>query len=260
MQLTPRLETIFREIAPGETAADIGTDHGYIPIFLKQKEISEKVILTDISSASLEKAVKNAERAGISDGLIFRTGDGLGPVGPSEVDDIIIAGVGGELMVSMLAEDLPKSRTFKKYVFQPRSKAGTLRRFLAENGFFIAREQLAEERGRICQVITALPERYDGRDPEKAERIRKEYAGDSEIFGRYPEAGAGDIEWEAPVTLLHTREGLAEEFFLARLEKEKTKLAGIAGKKEYDGKIMSEAAGNTAYLRRLLAGTGADGE
>lgn len=260
MQLTPRLETIAREIASGETAADIGTDHGYIPIFLRQKEISEKVILTDISNASLDKAVKNAERAGISEGLDFRTGDGLGPLRPSEVDDVIIAGVGGELITSMLSDDIRKSMTFKKFVFQPRSKAGTLRRFLAENGFDIVRERLAEERGRICQVITALPSKYDGEDPEKAEQIRKEYAADSEIFGRYPEAGAGDIEWEAPVTLLSTREGLAEKFFLARLEKEKTRLAGIAVKKEYDGEIMSEAAGNTAYLRELLAEAGADGE
>lgn len=255
MQLAPRLEAICREIAPGGTAADIGTDHGYIPIFLKQKNICRNVILTDISSASLDKAKRNAAAAGVTEGLVFRVGSGLQVLQPSEADDIIIAGMGGELMVSMLADDLHKSRTFSKFIFQPRTKTGVLRRFLAENGFLIVREKLAEENGRICQIITAVPRQYEGENAARAEIAADAYAGDAEIFGIYPEDGAAEIEWEIPHTLIRTREGLARRLILSRIKKEKTKLAGIASKREYDGQIMSEAAGNVAYLEKLLAET-----
>ena len=150
MKLSDRLELIADCIKAGETMADIGTDHGFLPLYLLKKGISPKVIMTDISPYSLDKARKNFED---EKGTVlpssfhpeFRVGDGLKVLEPAEVDAVVMAGIGGKLMIEILEEDAAKSHSFGKFILQPRKHPGELRHYLYHNGFMIEEERLVRE-------------------------------------------------------------------------------------------------------------------
>ena len=136
--------------------ADIGTDHGFLPLYLWEKGISPKVIMCDISEPSLAKAKGAAGSYQFGSELSFRAGDGLRVLDSGEVDDIVIAGMGGLLIVDILSDDMNKTMSFKKYIFQPRNNSGRLRYWLVSHGFDITRNQLVREGKFICEVITAI--------------------------------------------------------------------------------------------------------
>lgn len=159
------------EVQSGDRVADIGTDHGLLPIFLCENRIASHVILCDINSGPLEKARENIARFG-ADLSDLRQGDGLSCISPGEADTIIIAGMGGILIAGILCAGSDTARSAKRLVLQPRSKPEILRRFLRENGYFIIRESLVLERGDICQIITAVPQnnannKNVSREPDK---------------------------------------------------------------------------------------------
>ncbi len=161
MRMSDRLLSITEEIREGETVADIGTDHGLLPAFLLKEGISPRVILTDISPLSLEKAGKELERNGLLSGERFslRCGHGLSVLEPDEADAVVIAGMGGMLIASLMGEDPGKSRTFGKFILQPRRHTGRLRCFLWENHWLIKKEKFAREGKFIWPVIVAKPDR-----------------------------------------------------------------------------------------------------
>ncbi len=161
-KLNDRLQMIADNIKLGETMADIGTDHGFLPLYLLERGISPHVIMTDISSQSLQKAVDGAEILNVNmpetiKRCEFRTGDGLTVIQAHEVDNVVIAGMGGLLMTEILEKDISKTLSFKRLILQPRSHSGQLRKWLASNGFEIVREQLVREGKFICEIITAKP-------------------------------------------------------------------------------------------------------
>ena len=157
-RLSKRIYKITEKIAPGESVADIGTDHGYVPMILMQKGISPRAIMSDISSGSLAKAVETFEQAGLdAQPEDFRVGDGLDTINAAEVDAIIIGGLGGFTIIDILQNDITKSKSFSKLVLQPRKHSGNLRYFLYTNGWDITDEDLAKEGKFVCEVLTAVP-------------------------------------------------------------------------------------------------------
>ncbi len=218
--------TLLASLARGRSAADIGTDHGFVPVFLLREGLADRVILTDINRGPLEKARKNIEDLGLSEELTdLRLGPGLTVLEKGEADTVIIAGMGGELIASILADDLEKSRSFGFYVLQPRSREHVLRQWLDENGFAVTEERLVKERGRICQVICASPK------------------GEGEVF-RDP------LDYVYPPLLCASDEPIAKEYF----EKEKKRLRRLL--KELEGSKDEEASklkaeGFKALLEKL---------
>lgn len=155
VKLTDRLQLMADCIKKGETMADIGTDHGFLPLYLYEQGICEKVILADVSIGSLNKAKENSRLlCQVGD---FRLGDGLKPIDYNEVDVIVIAGMGGRLMTSILGYDINKSRSFKRFILQPRSGQGELRFWLEKNEFDIRNEFLVREGKFICEVLEVTP-------------------------------------------------------------------------------------------------------
>ena len=159
MDLGERLKTIAFEIKKGETMADIGSDHGFLPVYLLEKGISPKVVITDISPGSLDKARQTCMDHGIESvyKADLRLGDGLKVLGTGEVDVVVIAGMGGILMSEIIGFDLDKSRSYARFVLQPRTKAGLLRSRLERFGFDISRFRIVRERGRLCEIMTVTP-------------------------------------------------------------------------------------------------------
>ena len=97
MELSKRLEVIASHVDKCESIADIGTDHGYIPIDLVKRGICERAVASDINKGPMEKARINVGFEGLSDKIKVYLGAGLKPLKVSEVDGIIIAGMGGNL-------------------------------------------------------------------------------------------------------------------------------------------------------------------
>ena len=156
--ITPRLEMILRHIN-GESCADIGTDHAYIPIELAKKGL--RVIASDIMPGPLAIAAENVKK---NDAKVeLRLGGGLSPIEKGEVDTIIIAGMGGEMIEKILSVDADKTEGVT-FVLQPMNRQAELRKYLLKNGFYIIEEDLAVEGFKVYNLIVAT------RDASKSEQ------------------------------------------------------------------------------------------
>ena len=150
-----RLKAIVGMIRKGVTVCDVGTDHAYIPIELILTGVSDKCIITDISAPSLSKGVSNAQKNGCADKISAYCTNGTLNVPIEGKTDFIIAGMGGELISEILAQDVRLHNSEHRFTLQPMSKAEELRLYLAKNGFEIQREIKVESIGRIYPVINA---------------------------------------------------------------------------------------------------------
>ena len=145
-------------VLPGETAADIGTDHGFVPIHLLAENICPFVIMTDINEGPLVKAEGNLDYVGIDERFYnLRHGNGLEVLKPYEAASVIIAGMGGENIIEILEADIPKTKSYRRLILHPRKRAWMLRRWLYENGFASEAEKLVDEAGKYCEIIVARP-------------------------------------------------------------------------------------------------------
>ena len=148
-----RMAALCEAVRAGVTVCDVGTDHAYVPVELILSGKAPRCVITDISAPSLEKGVKNAKMARCGDKIsAYCTSGTLGV--PLESDtDIVIAGMGGELIAEIIAQDERLKREDLRFVLQPMSKAEALRAYLAENGFLITDEVRVDVSGRIYTVI-----------------------------------------------------------------------------------------------------------
>lgn len=137
--------------------ADIGTDHGFLPMALWESGKCRQVILSDVNSGPLEKAKENMEKAGIPMEMAMRMGDGLDTIQQGEVTTVVIAGMGGVLMTEILGADMEKTRSFRKIILQPRNGQDKLRHWLAVHDFSIEKERLVTEKGKICEILLVVP-------------------------------------------------------------------------------------------------------
>lgn len=152
-RLGKRLLLIAENIPAGSRVADVGTDHAVLPIHLVKTGITDRVIASDIAKKPLEKAAENVKRAGLSGVIELRLSDGLKGVSPDEVDTVVIAGMGGELIADIL-EAAPWLRN-KQYrlILQPMTKAEKLRRYLREQQYEFLGEQAVYDAGRYFTVM-----------------------------------------------------------------------------------------------------------
>ena len=106
VKLSARLAAVAALVEPGSRVADVGTDHGYIPIYLVQTGIADRAIAMDVRSGPLERARAHVDRLppGCRERIETRLSDGLKALSPGEADTVVIAGMGGELMIRILDE------------------------------------------------------------------------------------------------------------------------------------------------------------
>lgn len=156
MKLSCRLETIASFVRNGSKIADVGTDHGYIPIYLVQKDIASFALAMDVRTGPLERAKSHIEEYGLEDRISLRISDGLTKLLPDEADTVIIAGMGGGLMIHIIEEGRHVWDTVEHWVLSPQSDIGDVRRFLARNGFLIEREAMVKEDDKYYTVIEAV--------------------------------------------------------------------------------------------------------
>ncbi|KXZ39744.1 tRNA (adenine22-N1)-methyltransferase [Alkalithermobacter thermoalcaliphilus JW-YL-7 = DSM 7308] len=159
MKLSARLRKICQLITPGFEIADIGTDHGYIPIYLVKNNIVPFAIASDVNKGPLENARKEVLRNNLENKIDLRLGSGLSVVKKGEVKEAIIAGMGGTLISDILNDSFDISISLEKLILQPMQNSSYLRKYLIENKFEVMDEVLVKEQSKIYEIIVA---RYGG--------------------------------------------------------------------------------------------------
>lgn len=152
LDLSIRLKTIATLVPNGARVCDIGTDHGYLSIYLKQSGIADLVIASDIRPDPLASAKRNIEKINVT-GIELRLGNGLQTVREAEVDTVIIAGMGGEVISGILNNcDWIKQKEYT-LILQPTTSAEVLRKFLYETGFETEEEIPLFENGKLYAIM-----------------------------------------------------------------------------------------------------------
>lgn len=153
MKLSARLEKIVGLVDKGVRLADIGTDHAYIPIELLKSGKIDFAILSDINKGPLENARKEIRRQGLADKTDLRLGSGLEVLENGEVDQVIIAGMGGILIADLIEKKLGLCKSLDKMILQPMQAQEDLRSYLNKRGFSIIDEYLVGEDFRIYEIM-----------------------------------------------------------------------------------------------------------
>ena len=157
IKLSKRLRAIANYVAVGAKVADIGTDHGYIPVWLAQNKIAQSLAAADINIGPLEHAKETAHKYGVSEQIRFALCSGLEFEGSSAYDTIIIAGMGGELIASILEAAPWTSQKDTTLILQPNSFIPYLTRWLVEHGFQITDASLVKDAGKLYQILVVKP-------------------------------------------------------------------------------------------------------
>lgn len=153
--LSKRLNAIAELVPFSQNLVDVGTDHGFIPVYLIKNGLIEHAIATDISPGSLKKAQNIIEREGLGDKIETRLGSGLSVVKAGEADAVIIAGMGGMLIKDILEDGKDVAEQITTFILQPMVAQHILRKWLLENGYAIVDEILVKEEDRFYEIIVA---------------------------------------------------------------------------------------------------------
>ncbi|MCI5997516.1 MAG: class I SAM-dependent methyltransferase [Peptoniphilaceae bacterium] len=148
-----RLKKICDLVDNNSVVADIGTDHGIIPVYLSKEKVSKKIIATDISKNSLEKLNKKLLFDKTLNNIETRVSDGLDSFKEFEIDTIIISGMGGVLIRDILLSNLNIAKSANYLILSPNNSLDILRKFLLENSFTIENESDVFENNKYYQIL-----------------------------------------------------------------------------------------------------------
>lgn len=177
VKISNRLMAAADMVSVGNAVADIGTDHGYLPIYLVQNNISGHVIAMDVNKGPLSRATANISQMGLADRIETRLSDGLSALKKGEAETITICGMGGKLMARIISDGFDRIDTSNELILSPQSEISQFRGFLAVNGFETIEERMLIEDGKFYVLIKC---RLTGRQDEP-EQLSEVHAG----YGRY---------------------------------------------------------------------------
>ncbi len=217
--LDPRLSAAASFVRDFSVVCDIGTDHAFLPISLILEGRAKFAIASDVNNGPLDRARESAERYGVTDKMRFVLADGLRGIDPARygVNEIMICGMGGELIERIISADEYPKKNGVRLILQPMTHAEKLRKYLAREGFAVLDEKMCRSAGRIYTVISA---EYDGilRNFSEAEFL----LGDKNIM---------------------RRDDLFEEFTLKHAKKLRVQIDGIergGGNSECERALLGE--------------------
>ena len=151
------MKAVASMVTPGSILADIGTDHGYMPISLVQRKKIPKAIAMDVNKGPLERAKKHIAEFQLEEFIETRLSDGVKKLKVGEVDSILIAGMGGELVIRILSDGMEVCRNVKELILQPQSELDKVRQFLRSNQYKIIDEDMVIEDGKYYPMMKVVP-------------------------------------------------------------------------------------------------------
>lgn len=154
--LPPRLAALAAAVDRGSRVADVGSDHGLLPLRLAASRRAVFCLATEKTEALAARIARPPAGASWAHRLRYRGGDGLAALRPEDaVDTVVIAGVGAATIVAILAA-LPRLRPSPaRLVLQPRTDEAALRRWLSAHRWVLVSERLTEDRGRVYVTLAA---------------------------------------------------------------------------------------------------------
>jgi tRNA (adenine22-N1)-methyltransferase len=164
MRLSPRLAKIVDLLILPSRVIDVGTDHGYLPIYIAENTASSKIIASDYNKQPCEAALNHIQQAGVEDKVEVRQGSGLSVLNRGEVDQVVIAGMGSRTIIGILEADYDLAQSLERLVLQPMAGSSSLRKWLVDNNFKIIDEALVKEEDKLYQIIVAQPGKMEVKD------------------------------------------------------------------------------------------------
>ena len=164
MELSKRLTAVTALVGNCEKMADVGTDHGYIPIHLLRSGICEYAIAMDVNAGPLQRAKDHIASYGLGNQIETRLSDGVRALHVGECETVVVAGMGGPLTIKILEEGKKVFRELKEFVLQPQSEIEKVRRYLYENTYNIVEEDMVLEDGKfypMMKVVHGDVEQYE---------------------------------------------------------------------------------------------------
>ena len=186
MILTNRLQLIYDIIPKCNTIADIGTDHGYIPIFCVLNGIAKNALAMDVNKGPLERAKINIEKYNVSDKVHTRLSNGLEGLACGEADVIVIAGMGGPLIAEILEKGKNVITDDTTLIIQPMIAPKELREYLYGSGFEITEEYVCREQDKFYNIFKVKKGEFEPtqRDLFIGRNLKK---NSPEVFNEYVE-------------------------------------------------------------------------
>lgn len=168
IKISKRLQMIAGLVTEGKRLADVGTDHAYIPIWMKQNGKIASAIAMDVNQGPLDSAKEHIHACLLDTYIETRLSDGLDALGKEDADSVVIAGMGGALTVRILQRGLDKygvrtdgsvDWSVRELILQPQSEIEEVRRFLHEHHFLIVDEDMLIEDGKYYTAMRAVPKK-----------------------------------------------------------------------------------------------------
>ncbi|MCI8430233.1 MAG: SAM-dependent methyltransferase [Lachnospiraceae bacterium] len=156
MQLSKRMQRLASLVTEGNRLADVGTDHGYVPIALLREKRIPSAVAMDVNQGPLARAGEHIRESGLSTYIETRLSDGLLKLEAGEADTVLVAGMGGMLIRRILEGGGHCLHTVKELILQPQSDIHRVREWLYENGYQITAEDIVEEDGKYYPMMRAV--------------------------------------------------------------------------------------------------------
>lgn len=166
-ELSSRLKAVASLVRKGASLADIGCDHGYLPVYLVMNGIIENAVASDINDGPLKQCRRLVENYSLQDKINCVLLDGLSNIEYTDFQDVAICGMGGELIASILEQSSVSETCGVHYIFNPMTHPEKLREYLCKNGYEIGNDIVVRDGNHSYSVFDAY------------------YTG---VFGKYPQS------------------------------------------------------------------------
>lgn len=154
LHISKRLQTIASFIRKGAYFADIGSDHAYLPTYVCLHDKEARAIASEVRTGPLQLAKNTVKSYDVSDRIDVRLGNGLETIRETdELTDVVIAGMGGKLILQIITDGLKRIRTVERLILQPNNEAIRLRQFFYEHSFRLTDEKVVEENGHFYDIL-----------------------------------------------------------------------------------------------------------
>lgn len=155
MKQSKRLEKIASFVPRGSRVADIGTDHGYLPVFLVQQGIAPFVLATDIGKGPLKRAESTVAAHSAAARIELRRSDGMKELRPGEAETVTISGMGGPLIIRIMEEGKHMWPSVRRFILSPQSELDKVRAYLFSHNFALVDEAMVCEEGKYYTILVA---------------------------------------------------------------------------------------------------------
>ena len=153
MELSKRLQAVADLVSEGQIVADVGTDHGYIPIYLLETGKCERAIAMDINKGPLLRAKEHIAEHGLDAKIEVKLSDGVEALSVGACDCVVVAGMGGALAVKIMEEGQAVFKSLREFVLQPQSELAKVRQYLWENEYCVTAEDMVLEDGKFYPMM-----------------------------------------------------------------------------------------------------------